>query len=53
MRDLVAREHIRMNHVPGKHMIADILTKSPARVVFVQLIGLIEQFAASGLASPP
>ena len=52
LRDLVAREVIRMQHLPGKMMIADILTKAPARPIFLELVKLIDAYAKSGIACP-
>ena len=46
MRDLVARNVILMKHVAGSLMIADILTKAPARAVFHQLLGLIKEMSS-------
>ena len=53
LRDLVDRDVIVIAHVPGKIMIADLLTKPCARAVFVALIGLLDAFAEHHLASPP
>lgn len=45
LRDLVARQVVRMVHLSGQLMIADILTKAVARPVFVQLLQLIDDYA--------
>ena len=52
LRDLVAKEVIRMLHLPGNVMIADLLTKAPARALFLQLVKLIANYAADGVACP-
>ena len=41
--DLVARDVIRMQHLPGKIMVADLLTKAVARALFASLMDLIRQ----------
>ena len=38
LRDLVLRASCVLKHLPGKHMIADILTKACARPIFIALI---------------
>ena len=50
LRDLVHREAVSMQHLPGSVMIADILTK--ARVVFIDLLRLIDAYAQDGIAYP-
>ena len=52
LRDLVARDVVRMQHLPGKIMVADLLTKAVARVLFASLMDLIRQYAESGVACP-
>ena len=52
LRDLVHREAVSMQHLPGRVMIADILTKAPARVVFIDLLRLIDAYAQDGIACP-
>ena len=52
LRDLVAREVITLKHLPGRVMIADILTKAPARVVFTELIHLVRTYHEGGVACP-
>ena len=52
LRDLVAREVVTVQHLPGKVMIADILTKAPARAVFLELVRLIDRYATDGVACP-
>ena len=39
-------------HLPGKVMIADLLTKAVARALFASLMDLIRQYAESGVACP-
>ena len=52
LRDLVARGAVTMRHVKGAVMIADILTKATARPVFIELLRLLDTFAASREACP-
>ena len=52
LRDLVARDVVRMQHLPGKTMVADLLTKAVARALFASLMDLIRQYAESGVACP-
>ena len=52
LRDLVAREVITLKHLPGRVMIADLLTKAPARVVFTELIHLVRTYYERGVACP-
>jgi hypothetical protein len=44
LRDLVAREVVRLVHLAGSHMIADILTKAAARPIFLQLIRFLDDY---------
>ena len=41
LRDLVAREVVVLEHVKGATMVADVLTKAQARVVFLELVRLL------------
>ena len=41
LRDLVAREVLVLQHLPGTKMVADILTKAPSRIVFVELLRML------------
>lgn len=50
LRDLVARQVIHLEHLAGARMIADLLTKAPARQMFRDLMALIDTYAASGVA---
>ena len=52
LRDLVARDVVRLQHLPGKIMVADLLTKAVARALFASLMDLIRQYAESGVACP-
>ena len=38
LRDLVARLVVKLEHIPGTDMVADILTKAVARPIFLRLI---------------
>ena len=53
LRDLLAREVVSLYHVPGKVMVADLLTKAVARVVFHDLLRLLDAYASSGAVCPP
>ena len=45
LRDLVAREVVSVEHLPGAVMLADVLTKAASRAVFVELIKQLDTFA--------
>ena len=49
LRDVVARDVLALRHVPGRVMIADLLTKAVARVIFVDLIRLINEYPQTGI----
>ena len=53
LRDLVAREVLILKHLPGKIMLADLLTKAVARVTYVALMRLYDAYAEDGIACPP
>ena len=53
LRDLVAREVLVLKHLPGKIMLADLLTKAVARVTYVTLMRLYDAYAEDGIACPP
>ena len=50
--DGVAREVIALKHLPGKIMLADVLTKAVARAIFLLLTRLIAEYSTTGIASP-
>ena len=52
LRDLVARLVAGLAHVPGRIMIADILTKAVARHLFLDLLRLFDAYATDGLVCP-
>ena len=52
LRDLVMREAVAMQHLPGRVMIADLLTKAVSRILYIQLLGLIDAYASDGVACP-
>ena len=52
LRDLVAREVIMLEHLPGKVMLADLLTKAVARVVYATLLRLYHSYPTHGVACP-
>ena len=47
LRDLVAREVVTLEHLRGEIMVADILTKSVARPVFLKLMAMLESYSTS------
>ena len=52
LRDLVACEVITCAHLPGKIMIADVLTKACSRPIFLELSRLIYEYSSKGVACP-
>ena len=52
LRDLVTRNVIVLQHVPGTVMLADLLTKAVARAMFVELMRLLDAYAQTGRAHP-
>jgi hypothetical protein len=52
LRDLVAREVVLLQHVPGKVMIADLLTKAVSRAMFLELLKLFDAYATNGVVCP-
>ena len=52
LRDLVAREVITLRHVPGRTMLADLLTKAVERAIFLQLLRLFDRYASDGVVCP-
>jgi hypothetical protein len=50
LRDLVARETCTLSHVPGRAMLADLLTKAVSRVVLRELFQLFDRYASDGVA---
>ena len=50
LRDLVVKDVVRLVHLPGTSMIADILTKAVARALFLQLLALLAEYSESGVA---
>ena len=52
LRDLVAREVIRLEHVSGTVMLADLLTKAVNRMLYLALVQLLIDYSASGVVSP-
>ena len=50
LRDLVTRNVIVLQHVPGTVMLADLLTKAVARAMFVELMRLLDAYAQTGRA---
>ena len=52
LRDLVARMCVAMRHVAGRVMIADVLTKSVSRQLYLELLRLFDAYAADGVVCP-
>ena len=50
LRDSVARLVASLRHLPGRFMIADILTKSLARPTFIKIIQRIREYPVAGVA---
>ena len=46
LRDIVLKLHLRIVHLPGDDMVADILTKSPARPRFLELLKLFDALSS-------
>ena len=53
LRDLVAREVVLLRHVPGRVMLADLLTKAVARAIFTHLLTLLNEYSVKRLAYVP
>ena len=45
MRDNVAKNVVTLSHLPGRAIIADILTKSLPRATFVKLLGMVDNYS--------
>ena len=52
LRDLVARDAIVLRHVPGRVMIADVLTKAVARSLYLELLRLFDTYSTDGNVCP-
>ena len=52
LRDLVARDAVVLSHVPGRVMIADVLTKAVARSLYLELLRLFDAYSADGNVCP-
>ena len=52
LRDLVARLVIEVRHLSGRVMIADLLTKAVARVIYHELLRLFDAYSATGVVCP-
>ena len=51
LRDLVAREVIRLEHVSGTVMLADLLTKAVNRMLYLALVQLLVEYSARGVVT--
>ena len=49
LRDLVAKEVLRLEHISGTYMLADLLTKAVSRPIFLQLMALLDDYARMGV----
>ena len=52
LRDLVARDAVVLRHVPGRIMIADMLTKAVSRSLYLELLRLFDAYATDGIVCP-
>jgi len=52
LRDHVLRAAVTLRHVPGRVMIADLLTKSVPRALFLALLRLFDTYAENGVVCP-
>ena len=52
LRDLVAKNVITLQHLPGRVMIADTVTKAVSRPVFLALLKLFDAYAVNGVVCP-
>ena len=48
----MAREVIVLRHLPGKVMIADVLTKAVERPLYLALLRLFDAYATDGIVCP-
>ena len=53
LKDLVLRDVIRLEHLSGSAMVADLLTKAVSRVMFRALIQLLREYSVHGIVCPP
>ena len=51
LRDLVAKEVLRLEHISGTYMLADLLTKAVSRPIFLQLMELLNAYARTGVSA--
>ena len=51
LRDLVAKEVLRLEHISGTYMLADLLTKAVSRPIFLQLMELLDAYARTGVSA--
>ena len=52
VRDLVQRQVVRLEHLPGKIMLADLLTKAVARALWIELLRLFDAYSVTGIVTP-
>ena len=50
LRDIVLREVAYLKHLPGRYMLADLLTKNVSRQVFRTLMDLLAAYSRDGVA---
>ena len=50
LRDIVLREVAYLKHLPGRYMLADLLTKNVSRQVFRTLMDLLAASSRDGVA---
>ena len=52
LRDLVHREVLVMRHLPGRVMLADLLTKAVTRAIYAELMQLFARYSQDGIVCP-
>ena len=45
------REVLRLEHISGTYMLADLLTKAVSRPIFLQLMELLDAYARTGVSA--
>jgi hypothetical protein len=53
LRDVCARAVISLSHLPGKVMIADLLTKAVSRLIFLELMALFDAYSTASTPDKP
>ena len=53
LRDSVSKLHVLIEHIPGDKMIADVLTKSLPRPLFIEVLKSIDALHSSNFVPAP